>query len=91
MHLLPQVWTEGKSLPLRAITITSIYLFDSTDYFQTDFIGSASISDKNTRLEKSIDLIRAKYGAHAIARGNLIKEIFDADEDYDEETKPFKR
>lgn len=91
MRLLPQVWTEGKSLPLRAITITTIYLFDSTDYFQTDFIGSASTSDKNTRLEKSIDLIRAKYGAHAIARGNLIKEIFDADEDYDEETKPFKR
>ena len=91
MRLLPTLWAQGRSMPIRAITVTAIYLFDHEDYVQTDFIGSESASDKNTRLEESIDLIRAKYGSRSIARGNLIKEIFDADEDYDEDTKPFRR
>ena len=91
MELLHDMWREGISRPLRAITVTAIHLFSSTDYAQTSLLGDEASSDKNTRLEQSVDRIRAKYGSGAITRGNLIKEIFDVDGDYDEDSKPFRR
>ena len=79
------------SRPIRALTVTAIYLFKADDYAQSTLFDEEIHSDKNTRLEKSIDLIRAKYGSGVIRRGSLIKDIFDADGEYDEESKPFKR
>ena len=81
--------SDGK--PIRALTVTAIYLIHSEDYAQTSLLGEETVSDKNTRLEKSVDMIRAKYGSAVIRRGSLIKDIFDADDEYDEESKPFKR
>jgi len=89
MKLFNTMWHEGISLPIRAITITAIYLLNSKDFTQSTLFEEEESSDKNTRLENSIDKIRAKYGNASIIRGNLIKEIFDED-DYDKESKPFR-
>lgn len=91
MELFHALWKKGVSKPLRAITVTAIHLFQATDYAQTSLLGDDTVSDKNTRLEQSIDLIREKYGSDAIIRGNLIKEFFEVDDKYDEESKPFRR
>ena len=88
LPLLDELWKEGSSLPVRAITITAIYLIDSKEYVPTSLFESDEIAQKHTRLEKSIDKIRDKYGSDVIRRGNLIAE---KDDDFDEESKPFKR
>ena len=53
-----------------------------------DLFENDELAQKHTRLEKSIDKIRDKYGSDVIRRGNLIAE---KDDDFDEESKPFKR
>ena len=88
LPLLDELWKEGSSLPVRAITITAIYLIDSKEYVPTSLFENDELAQKHTRLEKSIDKIRDKYGSDVIRRGNLIAE---KDDDFDEESKPFKR
>lgn len=88
LPLLDDLWKEGSSLPVRAITVTAIYLIESTDYVPTTLFEDGELSQKHTRLEKSIDVIRDKYGYDIIKRGNVIKEN---QADFDEDTKPFKR
>ena len=91
LTLLDELWQEGTSLPVRAITVTAIYLIETGDYVPSTLFEEEGRSDKNTRLEKSIDLIRAKFGYGAITRGTLIQTDDNDEEDYDEEAKPFKR
>ena len=84
--LLDAMWKEGSSLPVRALTVTTIYLIESGEYVPTSLFENGE-SDKHTRLERSIDLIRDKYGYDIIHRGNLPVD----DEEYDEDSKPFNR
>ena len=77
-----------KFVPVRAITITAIYLIESGEYVPTSLFEEDTCAEKHTRLEKSIDKIRDKYGFGIIRRGNLFE---DKDEDFDEDSKPFKR
>ena len=86
--LLDELWKEDSSLPVRAITVTAIYLIGEDEYVPTSLFTDEMIASKNTRLEKSIDKIRDKYGFDIIHRGNLFAE---KEDDYDEESKPFKR
>ena len=88
MILLDELWKQGSSLPVRAITLTAIYLIGSDDYVPTSLFDESENLGKHTRLERSIDKIRDKYGFDIIRRGNLITE---KDDEYDEESKPFKR
>ena len=62
-------------------------MIDSEEYVPTSLFESDEIAQKHTRLEKSIDKIRDKYGSDVIRRGNLISEK----DDFDEDSKPFKR
>ena len=86
--LLDSLWKEGSSLPVRALTVTAIYLIGQDDYVPTSLFNDEIIAEKHTRLERSIDRIRDKYGFDSIRRGNLTKEN---DDDFDEESKPFKK
>ena len=86
--LLDELWKEGSSLPVRAITITAIYLIENGEYVPASLFEEDQGAKKHTRLEQSIDKIRDKYGFDAIRRGNLVGE---KDDDFDEESKPFKR
>ena len=55
---------------------------------------AAKAADRDTkRLTVSNAMLAAckKYGAEAITRVNLIKDIFDIEERYEEESKPFYR
>ncbi len=88
LPLLDELWKQGSSLPVRAITITAIYLIDSGDYVPTSLFENDENAQKHTRLEKSIDKIRDKYGSDSIRRGNLLS---DGGDDFDEDSKPFKR
>ncbi len=88
LRLLDDLWKQGASLPVRALTVTAIYLIGADDYVPTSLFVDEITAGKNTRLEKSIDKIRDKYGYDVIRRGNLPKGT---DEEADEETKPFKR
>ena len=89
--LLDQLWKEGSSFPVRAITVTAIQLIESGDYIPSTLFAEEQISDKRTRLEKSIDGIREKFGYGSITRGALLAENEKEQEEYDEEGKPFKR
>ena len=86
--LLKALWTEGSSLPIRAITVTAIYLISEGEYIPSSFLSDQEATIKRGKLEKSIDLIREKYGYDSIRRGTLLGGD---PEEYDEESKPFKR
>ena len=90
LGLLDILWRQGSSLPVRAITVTAIYPINVGDYVPSTLFEEEGRSDKNTRLEKSIDTIRAKYGFGVITRGTLLQKSED-DEEYDEDSKPFNR
>ncbi len=87
--LFLELWGETRR-PIRAITLTAIYLLRSDDYAQSSLFGEDERSEKHTRFEKTVDVLREKYGSSILLRASLIQDVFDADE-YDEETKPFNR
>ena len=87
LPLLDELWRQGSSLPVRAITVTAIYLIESGEYVPTTMFEEDKTAEKHTRLEKSIDRIRDKYGYGIIKRGNLTIE----EDDFDEDSKPFKK
>ena len=59
--------------PIRALTVTALYLTDSADSFQQlDLLDGAAAQreEKQERLEQAMDAIRGKYGKVAISFGN---------------------
>ena len=62
--------------PIRALTVTALYLTDSADSFQQlDLLDGAAAQreEKQERLEQAMDAIRGKYGKGAISFGNAGK------------------
>ena len=62
--------------PIRALTVTALYLTDSADSFQQlDLLDGAAVQreEKQERLEQAMDAIRGKYGKGAISFGNAGK------------------
>ena len=62
--------------PIRALTVTALYLTDSADSFQQlDLLDGAAAQreEKQERLEQAMDAIRGKYGKGAISFGNIGK------------------
>ena len=62
--------------PIRALTVTALYLTDSADSFQQlDLLDGAAAQreEKQERLEQATDAIRGKYGKGAISFGNTGK------------------
>lgn len=62
--------------PIRALTVTALYLTDSADSFQQlDLLDGAAAQreEKKERLEQAMDAIRGKYGKGAISFGNAGK------------------
>ena len=62
--------------PIRALTVTALYLTDSADSFQQlDLLDgvAAQREEKQERLEQAMDAIRGKYGKGAISFGNAGK------------------
>ena len=62
--------------PIRALTVTALYLTDSADSFQQlDLLDGAAAQreEKQERLEQAMDTIRGKYGKGAISFGNAGK------------------
>lgn len=88
LSLLDLLWHEGDT-PIRTITVTAIYPVENGDYVATSLFEEEVQSEKRTRLERSIDDIRARFGFGAITRGSLLKNGENAD--FDEKAKPFKK
>ena len=62
--------------PIRALTVTALYLTDSADSFQQlDLLDGAAAQreEKQERLEQAMGAIRGKYGKGAISFGNAGK------------------
>ena len=62
--------------PIRALTITALYLTENADSFeQLDLLGGEAPrrSEKQEKLEQAMDAIRGKYGKSAITFGNVGK------------------
>ena len=62
--------------PIRALTVTALYLSDGADSFQQlDLLDGAAAQreEKQERLEQAMDAIRGKYGKGAISFGNTGK------------------
>ena len=62
--------------PIRALTITALYLTENADSFeQLDLLGGETPkrSEKQEKLEQAMDAIRGKYGKGAITFGNVGK------------------
>ena len=90
-ELLDQLWHEGSSLPVRALTVTAIYPIKNGDYVPASLLNEEKTYSKHTKLEKSIDDIREKYGYDVITRASLLNKTQEDKEEYDEDSKPFKR
>ena len=74
MALAQQSWHAPD--PIRALTVTALYLTDSADSFQQlDLLDGAAAQreEKQERLEQAMDAIRGKYGKGAISFGNAGK------------------
>ena len=59
--------------PIRALTVTALYLTDSdTSYEQLDLLGgrTQTKNEKQEKLESAMDAIRGKYGKDSIFLGN---------------------
>ncbi len=84
-HLQKDIYQTALSLarqswhapdPIRALTVTALYLTDSADSFQQlDLLDGAAAQreEKQERLEQAMDAIRGKYGKGAISFGNAGK------------------
>ena len=90
MRLLDLLWREGISQPVRALTVTAIHLVDEGEYVPATLFKDEALTIKRSRLEKSIDGIREKYGYSSITRGSLLENSSDTEE-YEEDSKPFKK
>lgn len=87
MHAL-SLYKTIATKPVRAITV-AVFSLQSDEITQTSMFGEND--DKNERLEKAIDKIRAKYGKNTINRAALIERDFMYDKTDDEDFLPFKR
>ena len=71
MQLAGQLWKPPT--PVRAMTVTALYVTEDGDAFrQLDLLGSAAQerSQRQEKLEGTMDAIRRKYGRGAIAFGD---------------------
>jgi DNA polymerase IV 1 len=71
MHLAKQLWKPPT--PVRAMTVTALYVTEDGDAFrQLDLLGGAAQerSQRQEKLEGTMDAIRRKYGRGAIAFGD---------------------
>ena len=71
MQLAGQLWRPPT--PVRAMTVTALYVTEDGDAFrQLDLLGSAAQerSQRQEKLEGTMDAIRRKYGRGAIAFGD---------------------
>ncbi len=74
LELARQSWHAPD--PIRALTITALYLTENADSFeQMDLLGGEAPkrSEKQEKLEQAMDTIRGKYGKGAITFGNTGK------------------
>ena len=70
-HLMRQLWKPPT--PVRAMTVTALYVTEGGDAFrQLDLLGGAAQerSQRQEKLEGTMDAIRRKYGRGAIAFGD---------------------
>ena len=72
LSLLQELWNGS---PVRLLGIRATRLTDETSPVQLDLFtyqDTAHKSEKNKKLDKTIDAIRRKYGEGAIIRGSLL-------------------
>ena len=81
-HLMKDIWQAAMELtrrlwkapePVRMLTVTALYITDSTDSFQQlDLLEAPVVSrqqEKQEKLERTMDAIRGKYGRGSISFG----------------------
>lgn len=71
LELTERAWHAPE--PIRALTVTALYLTDSsTSYEQLDLLGGTAQgkNEKQEKLESAMDAIRSKYGNNSIFLGN---------------------
>ena len=74
MLLLEKNWHPGKDKPLRALGIRVTGLEDECTPVQMSLFDNSSNSEKNEKLEKTMDNIRKKYGDDSVTRALLMDE-----------------
>ena len=76
MELIDAAWKYPA--PIRLLSVTAIHLTSEEEsYEQVDLFSrlAASSSEKQEKIERTIDTIRGKYGKQAIAYGTLDPEV----------------
>lgn len=72
MQIIQENWELSK--PIRMLTVTAQNLCNTPFATQTSLFGpEAGINKKRENLEKSMDLIREKYGKNAVKEASLLK------------------
>lgn len=90
MKLIDQLWTEGRSLPLRSLSVSLGNLQAVGCAVQQSLFDDQQ--ERKERLEISLDQIRKKFGFGAITKANLLNNDLLSDKFFDEEDLiPFKR
>ena len=76
LHLAQEAWHAPD--PIRALTVTALYLSpESQSYQQLDLLSDSvqKKDDRAEKLESAMDAIRSKYGKNAIAFGTRQKKM----------------
>lgn len=77
LALLTEIHNFDTMLPLRTITIGTYHLLREADYLQPSFFDEET--DKKMNLEKSVDVLRKKFGYSVLQRGITMETLFVAD------------
>lgn len=72
--------------PLRAITVGAIRLIGKNEWQPSLF---DDLSEKDEKLDQSVDLIREKYGYHALTRGIVLGDSLTGNLHEDDDFRPF--
>lgn len=90
MELIRKNYDFKNDLPLRTITVGTAQLLSSDEFMQDNFLMEDNKKAEN--IDKSLDIIRAKYGYESVKRANTLGTIFVADaKEVEEGYVPFDR
>ncbi len=90
-NLLREIWNPSKDLPVRTLTVTMSCLTDANEGpRQCTFFDE--VPQKEEKMERALDKIRARYGYSAVKRAILLDNVILTDKFCEEDDLlPFKR
>lgn len=78
-------------MPIRALSVSTFDLTSGQESTQLSLFDNLELTEKQRRLDKSLDEIRKKYGYNALKSGAVLEYPYITDDLEDSDFKPFKK